>query len=285
MEEAKTRNTVLSVRVDDTTAQTLDLLVQAGLAASRSEAAAQLIAIGIHAATDLLMQARQLAAGLQRLRGDMLAAIKAKDVAEVRALLDRAPALLRSTAGDGETPVLLATYYGAQDVTQLLLERGVELTVFDAAAVGDIERLRRLLDADPTALHAYSHDGWTPLHLAAHFGRLAVVELLLARGATVTAESHNAMTNRPLHAALAGRRTAVARLLIAHGSDVNAPDSYGLTALHHLAYSDDTELAEPLLTAGASLNARDKAGRTPLALALEKGHAALAAILREHGAL
>ncbi|HUS14281.1 MAG TPA: ankyrin repeat domain-containing protein [Chloroflexia bacterium] len=284
MDEAKTRNTVLSVRVDDATAGTLDLLVQAGLASSRSEAAAQLMAIGINAATDLLAEARQLAVGLQRLRGNMLTAIKAKDVAAVRDLLDRTPALIHHTAEDDETPVLLATYHGAQDITQLLLERGAELNLFEAAAVGDVERLRQLLDAEPAAIQAYSHDGWTLLHLAAHFGRQPAVEFLLARAADVTAESRNAMTNLPLHAALAGRRTAVARLLIAHGSPVQARDSYGLTALHHLAYSGDTELAETVLAAGADLDARDTAGRTALAIAREKEHTALAAILQQHGA-
>jgi ankyrin repeat protein len=199
-------------------------------------------------------------------------------------LLDHHPALLRPAPGAEDTPILLATYHSAQEITALLLERQTELNLFEAAAVGDTARVAQLLDADPAAVNSYSHDGWTPLHLAAHFGREETAALLLARGAAVGARSRNAMTNLPLHAALAGRRARLAELLIDAGSDMNAKDSYGLTALHHLAYFGDPALAAPMLAAGGRLDALDKDGHTPLALAVAKGHESLATALRQHGA-
>ena len=69
---------------------------------------------------------------------------------------------------------------------------------------------------------AYAYDGWTPLHLAAFFGRREAAERLLGAGAALNAKSTNSLSNTPLHAAVAGGRTDVALLLIQRGAEVNA---------------------------------------------------------------
>jgi ankyrin repeat protein len=75
-------------------------------------------------------------------------------------------------------------------------------------------------------------DGTTPLHLAAEFHRCAVVELLLAARADVTATDSDGQT--PLLAAvLAGVDSAAAegtvRALVRAGADINAADGDGLS--------------------------------------------------------
>ncbi|HEU5230302.1 MAG TPA: ankyrin repeat domain-containing protein [Ktedonobacteraceae bacterium] len=280
MDTSQARNTVISVRVDDETLHTIDLLVQAGLAQSRSEAVAQLVTIGINSASELLTQAKQLAEHLQRLKGEMFAAVKAKDIDGVKALLDHDPNLLRIWSEGGDTPVLLSAYYGAQEVTRLLLERGVALNLFEAAAVGEIERVQQLLDADPALINTYSHDGWTPLHLASFFGHKEVALVLLQREADVAALSKNATGNLPLHAALAGRRFEIAHLLVEHGSDINTLDSYHWTPLHHAAYSGNMATVELLLAKGAKLDVRDNKGQIPFDIARERNHHDVAARLR-----
>lgn len=272
MNTSQARNTVISVRVDDETLRVVDLLVQAGLAQSRSEAVVQLVALGINSAGELLSQAEQLAEQLQRLKGEMFAAVKAKDIEGVKTLLDHDPNLLRMWSEGGDTPILLSAYYGAQEVTRLLLERGVELNLFEAAAVGEVECVQHLLDADPTLINAYSHDGWTPLHLASFFGHREVAQFLLQRGADMAARSRNATGNRPLHAALAGRRFDIARLLVRHGSNVNIQDNYGWTALHHAAYSGNLAMVELLLANGAKRDVKDNKGQAPLQIAQERKH-------------
>jgi hypothetical protein len=91
MDVQQTRNTVISVRVDGLSLQAIDLLVRAGLVQSRSEAVAQFVSLGIQSAGELLEKANQLADSVQRVRGEMMAAAKVRDIAKVGALLDQDP--------------------------------------------------------------------------------------------------------------------------------------------------------------------------------------------------
>jgi ankyrin repeat protein len=154
---------------------------------------------------------------------------------------------------------------------------------FAAAAAGDVVRLISSLDVPAGLLNAHSPEGWTALHLAAHHGHRRLVEALLARGADLHARSRNAMENTPLHAAAAGRHAEIADLLLAHGADVRAAAA-GWTPLHLAAGNGSAELAEVLLAAGADLEARAPDGRTPLAIAVERRHRAVADLLRSRGA-
>ncbi len=69
------------------------------------------------------------------------------------------------------SPLLQAVYRGDDDAVEALLADGPELDVFEAAAVGDVERLRELLDEDSSLAGAWSPDGAGALHLAAYYGR------------------------------------------------------------------------------------------------------------------
>jgi hypothetical protein len=74
------------------------------------------------------------------------------------------------------------------------------------------------------------------------------------------------------------------RLLLAHGANVGLTDANGLTALHYAARTDyGLEIAEPLLSRGADVNARDGAGRTPLDHARELGLTRMPPLLERHG--
>src|SRR5687767_1894599 len=97
----------------------------------------------------------------------------------LRRMLDEAPELLRAVDSNGETPVLEALYYGQPGALDVLLEHAAELDIFEAAALGRASRIGELLDRDATLLTARSQDGYTPLHLAAFFGRTDAVRLLL----------------------------------------------------------------------------------------------------------
>src|SRR3989442_891164 len=131
---------------------------------------------------------------------DFFDAIRAGDSAKVAQMTDADPGLLNAPDENGLAPFTVARYRRQDTVAQLLLERGAELDIFAAAMSGNRDRTVELLASDRALAGNYSHDGWTPLHLAAFFGHAACAEILLANGAAVDARSHNSMQNTPLHA-------------------------------------------------------------------------------------
>jgi uncharacterized protein len=280
METNQARHTVISVRVDGPSLQAIDLLVKAGLAQSRSEAAAQFVAMGIRSADQLLAKAAQLADSMQQLKGELLSAIKARDVASAKAVLEQNPELLRAWTREGETPLMLSVYAGANELTQWLLERGAEMTPFEAVAVGDAARVGQFLAADPALLRARNHNGWTVLHMAAYFGHAEIVRLLLDHGADVKERSTNEFNNTPLHSALAGRRYVVARLFVERGADVDSQNGRGWTPLHLAAGAGDLDTVTFLLEHGARIDIRNTDGLAPAEIARERGYPAVADLLQ-----
>lgn len=215
---------------------------------------------------------------------EFLDAVRSGDLAAVQRLIKADPRLSSARAEGGETPVLLAVYHGHGEVAEALSGDGSRLDVFEAAALGAQARLTELLARDPGLVHAYSDDGWTALHLAAFFGKLAAVRLLLEAGADMETRAHNRQDNMPLHAATAAGRRDVAEALLRRGADLDARNVEGMTPLHMAAHVGDIEMASLFCQFGARLVARDLRGRTPLALAIEQGQEDAAAWLREHAA-
>jgi uncharacterized protein len=152
------------------------------------------------------------------------------------------------------SPILQALYRGDRADAERLHAEHPDVDVFDAAALGDIERLRKLLDEDSDAVHSWSADGFTPLHYAAYFDGPQAVRLLLERGADLEAPSRNeefAPEARPLHSAVAAGRSDVAAVLLEAGADPNARQHGGFTPLMGAEQAGDLDLAELLIRHGA----------------------------------
>src|SRR5207244_3580531 len=122
-------------------------------------------------------------------------AIKTGEFERVKAMVSADPMLVDALSRTGESAILTAVYHRQKEIVNLLVARGVTLTLFEACAAGEIERAERLLEAHDVAVNAYSRDGWTPLHLASFFGHAKIAELLLAKGASVAARSRNSNGN------------------------------------------------------------------------------------------
>jgi len=82
------------------------------------------------------------------------------------------------------SPLITAIHQGDRAMTEHLISRGATVTAYEAAAMGDRERLRGMLEADPTQVHFRGGDGQQPLHAAAN---PEVARLLLQHGADIEA--------------------------------------------------------------------------------------------------
>lgn len=162
--------------------------------------------------------------------------------------------------------------------------------VFDAARLGDSQKLKDLLNANPALANMENADGLTPLGFAAHFGQAQAVGLLLDHGADANAVSHSKISyipsNTALHAAIAGERSLdVIRLLLERGAATDIRDSNGHTCLHVAAYHGDRrDILDLLIEYEADINAITKDGTTALMIAKEQGNLNAAEWLRQRGA-
>lgn len=209
-------------------------------------------------------------------------AIRAGDQEKVSGMLAADAGLLSAKDETGFGAFTAAKYAGRNELAAMLLEKGVELDIFAACMAGAEQRVAELAGAQRDLAIQYSHDGWTPLHLACFFGHPAIAEALLNYGADVAARSRNAMANTPLHAAAAGRNLEVVRVLIQRGADVNARQHGGWTALHAAAQSGNLEMARLLIASGSDVKARADNNQNAMDLALTKGHQAVVNLLDEY---
>ncbi len=208
------------------------------------------------------------------------AAIKQGDAAALRRLLEEDPARASTPLAGGLTPLLLALYHQRKDLVPLVREHCGDLGWFEAAAVGDAQRLKQQLAEGAVQINAHAADGFTALHLAAYFAQPEAVQVLIAAGATPDAVANNASRVRPIHSAAAGRNAEVARLLLEAGADANAVQHGGWTALQASAKCGDLDVVRVLLAHGADARQATENGQTALDFAAD--HPKVLALLRSN---
>lgn len=110
-------------------------------------------------------------------------------------------------------------------------------------------------------------EGHTLLMIAARLGHRSLVELLIARKASVTRRTPHGDTAL-MFASLKGHG-GIAELLVKHGAQVNQS---GWTPLHYAAFEGRAEVIKFLLAKGAEVDAQAPNGYTALMLAARGGH-------------
>lgn len=213
-----------------------------------------------------------------------LEAVKAGDASKVRSMLETDPSLADARTRDGTHGAVLALYHGHPDVSRAILDRKPTLDLHAAATVGDLGRVRDLVESAPGSVHAYSGDGFPPLGLAAYTGRLDVVRYLLSKGADVNQVGRNPAKFTALTGAVASRHRDVVEVLLEAGADPNYWYGGGYTPVLEAAAHGDLAVLELLVSHGGDVTAETEQGRTAVGLALENGHPEAAAWLRAHGA-
>lgn len=236
----------------------------------------------------------------------LIEAVRARDHARARALIEEG-AHLDAPQGDGATALHWAAHQDDARAARLLLGAGANARAADDHGVtplslaclnGSAAMVALLLEAgaDPNAGRT---SGVTPLMTAARVGNIEVVRALLASGADVAATEHS-RGQTALMLAVAESQTAVARVLVESGGGATTRSTNGFTPLLFAAQQGNVDIARLLISAGAAVDeaAPDGIGgdtnaralfkpdtdATALMVAIDSGHAPLAAFLIEQGA-
>jgi RNA polymerase sigma factor (sigma-70 family) len=237
----------------------------------------------------------------------LIAAIRERDPARVRSLLDASPELLHALdertnqpihwaamtrqlevidelhargadlnaqRRDGARPIQLANgdyhYRGWRDVSKdvtttprqvidHLRLRGADCDICTAAHIGDLNRVRELLDQDPTLANkpseyvTYYACSGTPLRNAAGAGHIKIVKLLLERGADPNLpEEGIAPRGHALHSAVCNGHIEIVKLLLEHGAYANVDIESSADTLSAAIRNLNQPMIELLCSYGAS---------------------------------
>ena len=154
-----------------------------------------------------------------------------------------------------------------------------------AAKKGYLRKIKHALD-NYADIEATNKDGYTPLQMACLNSNIAVVKLLLKRGANINVNDDEEKT--PLHyACMKGGNLVITQLLLDAGADINIKDKNGFTPLHlacKVSIFNKLDVVRLLIQRGANVNSKSRYGTTPLHLACIWGNITLVGILLKAGA-
>ncbi|EQC31831.1 TKL protein kinase [Saprolegnia diclina VS20] len=149
------------------------------------------------------------------------------------------------------------------------------------AAFFGIKEVAAALFDQGVPIESASRVGQTTLLLAVAGRQPQMVVMLLARGANANAADE---IGSAVHLAADTNQLDVLNALISAGAALDALDTYGSTPLHMAAMHGHLPLVIALVTAGADINLRDARGATALMRALFGSHVPTAKLLLDAGA-
>ena len=180
------------------------------------------------------------------------------DLAKVKELLAKDPALLTAGNDLGRTPLHLAAHRGHVKLAAWLIQQGADVNGRD------------------------SNYQLAPLHLAAWGGNLETVRLLLKNGADLQVREKD--NENALYYAALSNNLQLAKFLVFKGLKIkDAESSAGNTPLSIALQEGNPAIAEYFLAAGADALGKNRQGSTSLHLACMRGKQALIELLAQEG--
>lgn len=146
-----------------------------------------------------------------------------------------------------------------------------QFPIHRACRDGDIDCLVSLLSAGDVDFYEEDHFyGWTPVHWASYFGKLASLMRLLEYGASCDAATER-LNQTPAHIAAYGGQSHCLKWLLHCGATLSRQDYMGETPCHKAARTGSMECISLLVSQGAKLHMRNQSGNTPSQVAASSG--------------
>lgn len=209
--------------------------------------------------------------------GDLHDAVRNKDIAAVEAILAGGAEIDETDYVLG-TALHIAVLDGSEEITRSLIRHGADVDAASelqdnrplhlAAEFGRVSTLGLLLDSGAT-IEIGNDIQRTPLMIATIAGNVEAVRFLVDRGADIEARESR-QDNTPLIAASFYGHLEIVKLLIDHGADIHATDRQGRTSFRRAATPPSyTRVGGPVLleylkSKGANVNAREDSGLSVL---------------------
>jgi uncharacterized protein len=211
-------------------------------------------------------------------------AIRAGDLAAVKSLTGADTSLASARNDAGVSAVLTAVYMGRGEIRDFLLSSGASLDLSEASALGDLARVRELVEINKAEVNSFSLDGFPVVALAAFLGHLEIVQYLAAHGSDINTAATNGSGYNALTGAVTGGHVAVVQWLLEHGANANYRYSAGYSPLLTAAANGRLDIAKLLLAHGADPHATTNDGKSPLSLAKDRNHPEVAALFQAQAA-
>jgi ankyrin repeat protein/L-ascorbate metabolism protein UlaG (beta-lactamase superfamily) len=209
--------------------------------------------------------------------GEIHNAVRAGDLAKVKALVAKDIKVVNEKDDLGLTPLHIAASSGRKDTVDFLISKGANLKAVGrdgrnllhcAAAGGLVELMDRLIKSG-VPVDGPDRYGRTPLLKAAGVGSDVAAEFLLSRGANVM--SRDGYNQTPLHEAAFSGNLRLLDVFVKNGADLEARNNEGSTPLLYISQAGRAEAMDWLLDHGAKLDVRNSINETPLSWPLVNG--------------
>lgn len=186
--------------------------------------------------------------------GQLIVAIRHNNIARVKSILDKYPALANHRYPGGTTPFhYVAMSKNSGKLANILISYGSRVNDVDdqggtplmCAIVPDNKAVVAISLRNHASTDIWNNSGAAPLHIAAWNGRNDIVKMLISAGANVNIVDKTRREFTPLHYAARFNKADTADILIKHGAKLNAKSNEG-TPLHVAIQYDSDDVVKLL---------------------------------------